>query len=745
MGGTQANQGNAPAVVLIVDDAPENLMMLEMVLEDLDASVIQAQSGAEALELAAQHKPALVLLDIIMPGMDGYETCRRLHQQPDLGNTPIIFLSALDDWDQRVKGLEVGAVDYIVKPFHPADVLVRVRNHLELQSLRSELAAQNAELERELAIARELLRAAEERAAGPLVGNSRAVQALRDEIARMGTHLAPVMLFGPPGAGAEGVARAIHRNSTRAERRFIHVDCRTLRDQDEGHLTRPGSDGSPSRLDQASGGTIFLEDLHALSTASLGTVEELLTAIESARSGADAPARVLVSVTPDGHEKLPRTLIDRFAAYMVSIPALKQRLGDLPQLVSHYLNRLSIALGKPLEGVSENTMALLQRHHWSGNLAELESLLHSAAFVSDGPTVVVDQRMLRPQQLGAYELIEKMQSGAMGEVWRARHRLLARPAAVKLIRHEMSTDEKSRQVATTLFRREARATAELTSPYTVRLFDFGVSDEGTFYYVMELLEGLDLRNLVDQFGPLNPSRVAYLASQACGSLSEAHRRGLIHRDIKPSNLFVTHAGAESDVLRVLDFGVVKATVRPVEMDPDAVTDPSFTLLEGTDAMESDVRGTPAYMAPDALIDPDGLDHRADIYSLGCVMFFALTGRPPFEERSATRALMRHVSERPKAPSTVAPDAGIPKEFDALVLKCLAKKAEDRLQSADELRDALDVMARGWTRTHARMWWQDNPLPLRKRSSGDDTFPGHDSEPDRGAVTQTLHALDSSDV
>ncbi len=722
-----------PALILIVDDAPENLMLLELALEGLSARVVQAQSGAEAIALAAAETPDLVLLDIVMPGMDGYETCTKLRSSPATANTPIIFLSALDDWDQRVKGLEAGAVDYIVKPFHPADVLARVKNHLEIQFLRAELASQNRELARELSTARELLRAAEQRAAGPLVGSSRSVQLLRQDISRMSTHLGPVMLFGPRGAGAEGVARAIHRRSSRAERRFIHVDCRVLGGQ-ESVIFDTDPAGIRSKLDQAHRGSLFLEDLQALSPPALDGLQHVLSTMMSA--GDDPAVRVIAGVDAEAFAQLPASLAEIFAASTVSIPSLKQRLDDLPQLVEHYLRRLSVALGRPLDGVTERTMELLQRHHWAGNLAELESLLHTAAFVSEGSVVVVDQRMLRPTQLGAYELIERLQSGAMGEVWRARHRLLARPAAVKLIRQELSSDSKSRALAVTLFRREAQATAELTSPNTVRLFDFGVSDDGTFYYVMELLDGLELRQLVERCGPVAPERVVFLVSQACGSLAEAHSRGLIHRDIKPSNLFVTHAGAEYDVLRVLDFGVVK----PVEAASDvAHPEPSLTASAGDGAAaDSDVRGTPAYMAPDALTQPGGVDHRTDIYSLGCVLFFMLTGRPPFDDKSGTRVLMKQISEVPKAPSVYAPDAGITPELDALVMECLAKKPGDRPPTAEALRGRLEglALAGTWSRLEARRWWRDHPAPGEPVRSSGETSPGW-SEAIGSAATQTL--------
>lgn len=700
----------------MVDDAPENLAILEAVLEDLDATVVCAESGAEAIDLAAEAIPDLVLLDIMMPGMDGYETLVQLRAQPGAAQTPVIFLSALDDWDQRVKGLELGALDYIVKPFHPADVLVRVRNQLELQSLRRKLTSQNDVLEHELSVARELLRAADERALGPLIGSSVAVVRLREQVATMGSHLEPLMLIAPKGAGAEGVARAIHRSSVRADRRFIHVVCPVQPDLNEAGLIRPRTDGTPAKLELARGGTLFLEDLHTLTPDALERLADGLLSTESEQADSELsesvqdPARLIISVSGVGLDVLPPALRTLLGPQQIALPELSQRRPDLEALIQHYVGRLSLMLGRPFSGVSESTLKLFGTYHWPGNLDELQSLLKSAAFATTEDTLVVDERMLRPESLGSYALIECLQSGAMGEVWRARHRLLARPAAIKLIRRE-TAQTTGRRLAVRLFQREAKATAELASPHTVRLYDYGVTGNGTFYYVMELLEGLDLRELVERFGPLAPARAAFLAGQACGSLAEAHDRGLVHRDIKPSNLFISLAGIEYDQLRVLDFGVVKA---PLDVEADVmpvgnqVGPTSLRQRSPAPAEESDVRGTPAYMAPDALIEERRtVDHRADIYSLGCTLFFALTGRAPFEEATAARAVMRHATEAPASPSSVAPQQNIPPELDALVLQCMSKSRTNRPQNAVELRELLAAIPfpEPWDRAQARQWWQ----------------------------------------
>ena len=216
------------------------------------------------------------------------------------------------------------------------------------------------------------------------------------------------------------------------------------------------------------------------------------------------------------------------------------------------------------------------------------------------------------RQLGAYELVEKLGAGGMGEVWSANHRFLARPAAIKLIRSEaLGSTAESRGRAVARFEREAQAIAQLESPHTVRLYDFGVADDGAFYYVMELLRGMDLRRVVTAHGPMPPERVVHILRQACASLTEAHDAGLVHRDIKPANLFLGPRAGEHDVVRVVDFGLVKQREEKPAADIDLT-------------QEGRIQGTPSTLAPEA-VTGGPIDARADLYALGCVAFYLLTG------------------------------------------------------------------------------------------------------------------------
>ena len=272
------------------------------------------------------------------------------------------------------------------------------------------------------------------------------------------------------------------------------------------------------------------------------------------------------------------------------------------------------------------------------------------------------RRLKEARDLGSYELVERLGEGGMGEVWRARHRLLARPAAIKLVRPAMLSAGSEADARTTVrrFEHEAQATAALTSPHTIRLFDFGVADDGSFYYVMELLDGRDMASLVAKFGPLPPARAIFLLQQVCHSLAEAHSRGLVHRDIKPANIVVCRMGLEYDFVKVLDFGLVQVT------GPN----PTHDLTQSLAALEG-VVGTPAFMAPEMIVGSGKVDHRADLYALGCVAYFLLTGQQVFQGGTQMQALIDHVSTAPRPPSALAP-APIPRALDALVLECLEK-------------------------------------------------------------------------
>jgi serine/threonine-protein kinase len=297
----------------------------------------------------------------------------------------------------------------------------------------------------------------------------------------------------------------------------------------------------------------------------------------------------------------------------------------------------------------------------------------------------------RARELGSYRLEQRLGEGGMGEVWRANHRMLARPAAVKLISPAALGDPTRHAETLARFEREAQATAALQSPHSVQVFDYGVADDGRLYYAMELLEGIDLERLVDRFGPLPPERAVYILEQACESLAEAHRRELVHRDIKPSNLFLCRYALQFDVVKVLDFGLAKHT----RFDRD---DP---MLSRT----GEIRGTPAYLPPEMALDEAPVDGRVDLYGLGCVAYWLLTGALVFDAASPTAMIIAHATQPPVPPSQRS-ETPIPPELDELVLACLAKAPSERLASAEALAEGLAAipLEHPWTQERAAEWW-----------------------------------------
>src|SRR5262245_47564253 len=322
---------------------------------------------------------------------------------------------------------------------------------------------------------------------------------------------------------------------------------------------------------------------------------------------------------------------------------------------------------------------------------------YACAFVAVVPARVLHRlgrRLREAQELGSYQLVERLGAGGMGEVWRAEHRLLARDAAIKLMKPEVlgARDEEEAQRMLKRFEREAQATAALSSPHTIQVFDFGVTQDGTFYYVMELLAGRDLESMVREFGPVPPNRVIYLLRQVCHSLADAHARGLVHRDIKPANIYVCRMGLEYDFVKVLDFGLVKIQAG---RDTQALA-----------TAETSTSGTPAYMAPEVILGAPDVDRRVDVYSLGCVAYFLLTGELVFEADSSMQMLMQHLHAQPVPPSQRT-ELPVPRELDEIILACLQKDPKLRPRDAGELYQmACQVRtSEEWSSDQAKHWWR----------------------------------------
>jgi len=309
--------------------------------------------------------------------------------------------------------------------------------------------------------------------------------------------------------------------------------------------------------------------------------------------------------------------------------------------------------------------------------------------------------------MGYYELTERVGSGGMGEVWRAKHRMLARPAAIKLISPERLGGHSD--LSSTLirrFEREAQATAMLQSPHTIQLYDFGVTDNGSLYYAMEYLNGLDMQSLVETYGPVPPERAVHFLMQIMESLEEAHEAGVIHRDIKPSNIFVSKHGLNYDFVKVLDFGLARIS---------ASDDASLT-------MPSIAAGTPAFMSPEAALGEATVDGRSDLYAVGAVGYWLLPGRNVFEGSTAYATVLEHLHSEPVPPSRRS-ESAIPRSLDEIILWALAKDPLRRPQSAREMAERLSavVTAEQWAPERAEHWWRvhrpTTSLPSKPEAAG----------------------------
>ena len=369
---------------------------------------------------------------------------------------------------------------------------------------------------------------------------------------------------------------------------------------------------------------------------------------------------------------------------------------------THLASRVTVAPSSML-GVSgplaATLLAIAVTSYWGGGAAtgmpSLRPLVASAAAVLCWTFAValaalwfISLRQLRAAappdgQLGQYTLHEKIGEGGMGVVYKASHALLERPAAIKLL-----APERDGQTDLERFEHEVQLTSRLTHPNTVAIYDFGRTAQGTFYCAMEYLEGCDLQTLVERHGPQDPARVAHLLVQLTGALAEAHGAGLIHRDVKPANVMLCERGGLLDVLKVVDFGLSR------ELDPKGAS-------PANDAQR--IVGTPLYLSPEALTAPESVGAHSDLYAVGAVGYFLLTGAPPFSGRNLVEVCGHHLHSEPVPPSQRL-GGSLPSKLEALILSCLAKSPEQRPSSAASLQASLRSCAAAWTQERAREWW-----------------------------------------
>lgn len=330
----------------------------------------------------------------------------------------------------------------------------------------------------------------------------------------------------------------------------------------------------------------------------------------------------------------------------------------------------------------------------SNHLASVQNTASNAMFILTSAALAiyaayslngVRRELREARQLGQYRLLKKLGEGGMGEVYLAEHQLLKRPCALKLI----NSDLEDNSIALARFEREVQSAAMLSHPNTIEIYDYGHTDDGTFYYVMQYLPGLTIHDLVRNSGPMPPGRIVYLMTQVCGALAEAHRMGLVHRDLKPANILVAILGGQCDVAKVLDFGLVKQT---------APADGKQLTADFT------VSGTPSYMSPEQARGEREVDGRADLYSLGAILYYMATGRAPFERDNPMSVMIAHAAEPVVPPSQLRAD--LPADLEAVILRSLSKSPAERYQEARALGDDLAKCqcAADWDQARAERWW-----------------------------------------
>ena len=681
--------------ILLVDDTPANLQVLMETLEPLGHKLLAAKDGLTALAVARRNRPALILLDVMMPGMNGFEVCRQLKCDPDLMQSSVIFCSALDDTATKIKGLHQGAVDFVTKPFDPEEVIARVGTHLAMQQLARSLSVRNHALAREWAVASIEKQEALRRIDWALLGNSPALRQLKALITSAAGGAEAVLLRTAPDSGAEAIARAIHAASPRTNRPFIAIDGARLSGHTCAVESRAFACGGKnlSHLELADGGILFIENLDRLSDQALKDLSTYFESVHAARDAGRSPSPdvQLIAVTATSGAvpfppRFPFPLVDALFMQQIHVPALSDRREDIHPLAEAVLQRQGQAMGRTFAGFEAESLRRMRVHAWNGNLRELEDVVVRSSATTTSERVVIDPSMLQGgTSLGAYRLVRRLGAGSFGEVWEARHQLLARPAAVKLMLGDCASDPEMLE----RFKREATATASLVSQHTVSLYDFGVSEQGQFYYVMELLDGIDLDRLCSEYGPPPPERLARFLLHACRSLAEAHAHGLVHRDIKPANLMACRLGFEVDVLKVLDFGLVRRT------------DAKQARL----TQENIVVGTPSFMAPESFIVNSPIEARTDIYSLAASAWSICTGKDLVPGDSPMEILVNHIQQEPEPLIKRAPH--VPKALCDIIMAGLAKSPADR-PTAVEFGNSLVAtgLPQAWTEQLRSQWWED---------------------------------------
>jgi eukaryotic-like serine/threonine-protein kinase len=405
----------------------------------------------------------------------------------------------------------------------------------------------------------------------------------------------------------------------------------------------------------------------------------------------------------DGHAFVPLLVAPWMLViftYTIFIPNTWQRALAVTAAVAALPIGLMIYLGYTVPFLS----SVLSRPEYEGFISGQVMVLGIAVLVGTVGVQTIGtlrREAFAAKQLGQYRLKQKLGGGGMGEVYLAEHRMMKRPCAVKIIKAEKAGDPQ----ALARFEREVRATAKLSHWNSIDIYDYGRTADGTFYYVMEFLPGHNIGEMVDEYGTFSPGRTVYVMEQVCAALHEAHGIGLVHRDIKPANIFCAYRGGIFDVAKLLDFGLAKKTFDTAEGNP-------HLTIEGT------ITGSPLFMSPEQATGGDQVDARSDIYSLGAVIYYMLTGRPPFEFDNPVKVMIAHASQEVVSPREH--NAAIPHDLEDIVLRCLEKDPDHRYQDVASLQRALHELTieDPWSSDRAHEWWNCNGCPERKKMAAD---------------------------
>ncbi|MDF1662820.1 MAG: protein kinase [Planctomycetota bacterium] len=651
-----------------------------LIVVDESLTIVYVNKTAEWLFGYKREQLLDSSVEMLIP--DRFLTNHREHVKKYLKDPHVRAMGATNDLFAKYSDGAEFPVEISLGPIHTHAgffVSMSVRDVSEREKEREELA-------RERGYARILLNEQEQHYEALLLGSSPAVRMLRSEVERHSQHKENILLLGERGSGEEAMARSIHRHSSLAEHPFLTVDAGLLGTR---YGTPLFSDEKPGAMALAQGGTVFITRLAEMPP---DHQVRLIKCFNKKTS----PPRIIAASRSDlkdlvQREKFSKPLYKLLSVHKAYLPGIHQRIEDIPKIIESLSLHIAAQMGKQLSGIAPETIDALQQYDWTGNFLELKRVLNQAIAESNEPILKPESLSLDQQTFGGYILERKLGAGGMGEVWYGRHKLLAREAAIKLIQRESIGGTIHQENSIKRFEREAKATAQLESQNTIRVYDFGYTETGVFFYVMELLKGMDLYDMVSNFGPLPPARVIHFLRQACLSLEEAHSQGFFHRDIKPDNLYACRLGVEYDVLKVLDFGLVQAH----STKQSRLTNADFFV------------GTPAYVPPESVMHSEYLAS-SDLYSLASTAYTLLTGREAFAGEASMAVVMNQLHTKPKL---IAPQSpyDVPKELESLILRSLSVDPNFRPESAKEMRTIIESIQceDSWTQDDAQAWWNKN--------------------------------------